>query len=155
MMPATGNFLGDLRDFRKLHRIARAGILTEAVPGSHAVILNLAGLHGRFEKRKCFADTSQEFCLGNFGKLCLRIVQVINVYALDAQIFQAAAELVFQKFRRHAMTSRRNILRAEDSRLNVFAEKIFIGVGGHRTVGRQVAALGAHHDFVAFEALCC
>ena len=45
MMPATGNFLRDLRDFRNLHGIPRVSILPEAVPCGHAVILNLAGFH--------------------------------------------------------------------------------------------------------------
>ena len=45
-----------------------------------------------------------------------------------------------------------DILRGENSRLNVFAEEVFVRVAGHRPVGRQVTAFGAHHDFVSFNA---
>ena len=50
------------------------------------------------------------------------------------------------------MTARRDIFRAENSRLNVFAEEIFVGVPGHGPIGRQVTTLRAHHDFVSFNA---
>ena len=86
-MPAPCNFLRHLRDFAQLQGIARARILPEAIPSGHPVILNLAGLHRRFEKRKCLADAVQEFFLGHFRELRLRIVQVIDIHAFDAQIF--------------------------------------------------------------------
>jgi len=73
--------------------------------------------------------------LEDFRELRFRIVQVIDINALDAEIFQAAPKLVFQKFWRHAMTAGGDILRAEDSGLDVFAEKIFIGVGGMESSG--------------------
>jgi len=52
-------------------------------------------------------------------------VQVIDIHAFDAEIFEAAAELVFQKFWRHAMTAGGDILGSKNSRLNVFAEEVF------------------------------
>src|SRR5258708_31743356 len=151
-MPATGNFLGDLRDFTELHGVARAGIVLEAVPRTRPVILNFASLRGRFEKRKWLADAGQEFLFRNFGELRLRVVQVIDVHALDAEVFQTASELILQEFRRHAVATGGDIFRGEDSGLNVLAEKILVRVGRHGTVGRQVTALRAHHDFLAFEA---
>src|SRR2546427_7593306 len=74
---------------------------------------------------------------------------------MDPQIFQAASELIFQKFRSHAMTAGRDILRGENPRLNVFAKEVFIRVTRHRSIRRQVTALGAHHDLLAFESFCC
>src|SRR5207248_11221127 len=50
------------------------------------------------------------------------------------------------------MTAGGDILGVETSRLDVFAEKIFVGIGGHRTIRCQVAVLGAHDDFVTIEA---
>jgi len=44
------------------------------------------------------ADTDQEFFLGHFRELRLRILQVIDIHACDAQIFQAAPEAGFQNF---------------------------------------------------------
>src|SRR6266571_2837401 len=41
------------------------------------------------------------------------------------------------------------ILGAEHSPLNVFTEKIFVRVGGHRAVRRQITALRAQNDFFA------
>src|SRR6266404_9285801 len=78
-------------------------------------------------------------------------MQVVDVDALDAEIPQATSQLIFKKFRRHAMTSCRNVIRGENSGLNVFAEKIFVRVGRHGSIWSQVAAFGAHHDFFAFE----
>src|SRR3989475_10121820 len=127
-MPASGNFLRDLRNFAELHGVARAGILPETVPRSHPVILNFACLYGRFEKCKCLADAVQKLFLRNFGELRLRIVQVVDVHAMDPQIFQAASELIFQKFRSHAMTAGRDILRGKNAGLNVLAEEILVRV---------------------------
>ncbi len=79
-------------------------------------------------------------------------MQVIDVHALDAEIFQTTSELILQEFRRHAVAAGGDIFRGEDSGLNVLAEKILVRVGRHGTVGRQVTALRAHHDFLAFEA---
>ena len=76
-------------------------------------------------------------------------MQVIDVHAFDAQIFQAAAQLILQEFRRHAMTAGGKVLGGENSVLDVFAKEIFVGVGRHRAVGREVAAFGAQHDFFA------
>src|SRR5436309_8320244 len=49
------------------------------------------------------------------------------------------------------MTAGGDIFGTENSRLDVFAEKIFVGIGRHCSIWRQVAALGAHDDFVTIE----
>src|SRR5260370_19300279 len=49
------------------------------------------------------------------------------------------------------MTAGRDIFRGENSNPNVFAEEVFVRVAGHRSIGREVTALRAHHDFFAFE----
>src|SRR5260370_29533961 len=53
------------------------------------------------------------------------------------------------------MTSRGDVLRAEDAGLNVFAEKIFVGARGHVSVGSQIPSLGTEHDFFATDAFSC
>src|SRR5882762_5503442 len=153
MMPAPCNLLGDLGNFPELQGIPRARSLPEAVPCGHSVVLDFACFHRRFQKRERLADTVQKLFLRNFRELRLGIMEVVDVHTLNTQIFQTAADLVFKKFRRHAMAARRDIFCAENSGLNVFTEKIFVGVGGHRTVRRQVAALCAYHDFVSFKTL--
>src|SRR6266702_695897 len=53
------------------------------------------------------------------------------------------------------MAATGDVLGAEDAGLNVFAEKIFVGVRGHVSVGSQMPALGTEHDFFATDALSC
>ncbi len=49
------------------------------------------------------------------------------------------------------MAAASDIFSRENSRLDVLVEEIFVRVGWHGAVGRQVTALGAQHDFLAFE----
>ena len=85
-MSAPRNFLSDVGDLAQLQGIARPGILPEAIPRGHPVILNLARFHRRFEKRKGLADTVQKLFLGHFRELSFRIMQVVDVHAFHAQI---------------------------------------------------------------------
>src|SRR5229473_2041737 len=83
-MSSSRNFLRDLRNLAELHGIASACIVPKAVPGRHPVILDLARLHCRFEKRKGLADAVKKFSCGNLAELCLRVVQIIDIHAFDA-----------------------------------------------------------------------
>src|SRR5690349_10879138 len=47
------------------------------------------------------------------------------------------------------MTAGGEILRAENSLLNVFAKKIFVWIRGHGPIGCQMATFRAQHDFFA------
>src|SRR2546429_6004641 len=52
------------------------------------------------------------------------------------------------------MAARGKIFRGEDPWLDVLAEEIFVGVGGHGAVGRQIAALGREHEFFPGKPFC-
>ncbi len=80
-------------------------------------------------------------------------MEVVDVDAVDAEVFEAAAELIFEEARRHAVAAADDVVRSENARLDVLAIKIIVGVGGHGAVGRKVAALGADHEFFASVAL--
>ena len=71
---------------------------------------------------------------------------------VDAEIFEAAAELIFEKARRHAMAAADDVVGREDAGLDVFAIEVIVGIGGHGAVGSEVAALGAENEFFAPEA---
>src|SRR6267154_5119329 len=47
----------------------------------------------------------------------------------------------------------RYFVRLENARLYIFAIEVFVGVGWHRTVRRQITPLGTQNEFVAREAL--
>src|SRR5260370_1672169 len=53
------------------------------------------------------------------------------------------------------MAPRGDVLGAEGAGLNVFAEKIFVGIRGHVSVGSQIPSLGTEQDFFATDALSC
>src|SRR5260370_7361361 len=53
------------------------------------------------------------------------------------------------------MATGRDIFRGKNPGLNVFAEEIFVGVSGHRSVWRKISTLGANHDLLALETSCC
>jgi hypothetical protein len=152
-MIVAGDVVGEGDEFGELHGVAGACLLAEAVPGSHAVELDFSGLDHRFEKNECIANTFQEIGTRNFAELRFGIVEVVDVDAINAEIVEAAADLVFEEARRHAVAAADDIVGREDSGLDVFAIEVVVGIGGHGTVGREVAALGAEDEFFSGVAL--
>src|ERR1700747_671529 len=51
------------------------------------------------------------------------------------------------------MAALHDFVRLEDAGLNVFAVEIFVWIGGHRAVGREVAALAAQNELLSREPL--
>ena len=127
-------------------------LLPEAVPRRHAVVLNFSLGGCRFQIHKSVAHTLEKIGAGDVAELRFRIVQVVDVDAIDAEIAEAAGELIFEKARSHAVAAGDDVVGTEDARLDVFAVEIIVGIAGHFAVGRQVAALGAEDEFVAGEA---
>ena len=149
MMTVAGDLLCDCRDFRKLHCIARACILPKSVPGGHAVKLDLAVCYRGFEEMKRFSNTAQELHFRNFTELSFRIMKIENINTIDSQIRQAARQLILQKTRGDAMAARGDILGVKNSALDIFVEKVLIGVGRHFGVGRKVTSFRAHNYLIA------
>src|SRR6266446_8849028 len=77
---------------------------------------------------------------------------MVDVNGVHAEIAQAPVELVFEEARAHAMATLHDFIGLENSRLNVLAIEIFVGVRGHGTIGGEIAAFGAQDEFVAREA---
>src|SRR5208282_769370 len=124
-------------------------VFAESVPRGKAIRADLSFSDGRFEKLERFADPAAEFVHGNFAHLRFRVVQVKDVHAFDAEIRQAAVELVGQVARRHAMAAGCDLLRLENSGLDEFARKIFACVVRHYAVGSQETGLRAENDLLA------
>ncbi len=80
-------------------------------------------------------------------------MQVVDVNAFHTQVAQAPVELVFEELRGHAMAALHDFVGFEDAGLDVLAVEIFVGVGGHRPVGREISAFRAENEFVARKAL--
>src|SRR5580698_4586829 len=131
VMIFTCHVLGGGGYFGELHRIAGPGFLTEAVPRGHAVKLNLSILHGGFQKNERVADAFEEVGARNFAELRFRVVEVVDVDAIDAEILEAAVELIFEEARRHAVASADDVVGRQDARLNVLAIKVVVGIGRH------------------------
>src|SRR3984957_10590936 len=153
VMIFTCHVLGGGGYFGELHRIAGPGFLTEAVPRGHAVKPNLSILYGRFQKNERVADAFEEVGARNFAELRFRVVEIVDVDAIDPKIFEAAAELIFEEARRHAVASADDVVGRQDARLNVFAIEVVVRIGRHRAVGREVTALRANDEFFAGVAL--
>ena len=140
-------------EFGELHGVAGAGFLAEAVPGGHAVELDFSGLHHRFEKNECVADAFVKIGARDFAELRFGIVEVVDVDAIDAEIVEAAADLIFEEARRYAVAAADDVVGSEDAGLDVFAIEVVVGIGRHCAVGREVAAFGAEDEFFAGESL--
>ena len=89
----------------------------------------------------------------NFAELRFGIVEVVDVDAIDAEIVEAATDLIFEKARRYAVAAADDVVGIENAGLDVFAIEVVVGIGRHRAVGREVAALGAEDEFFAGVAL--
>ncbi len=147
--------VGDLREFGELHGISHFGFLSKTIPRGHSVELNFAGVGGGLEIDEGIAHALEKIRGGDFTELRFRIVQVIDVDAIDLQVAEAAAKLILEKARRHAVAARDDVFGGEHAGLKVLAEKIFVGILGHGAVWSQVAALGANHELVARKSFCC
>src|SRR5262249_49857065 len=88
------NVARELLDFRQLHGVACARFLAKAVPGRHSIELNLSSGGRRLEIAKCVAHALEKVRARNFGKLRLGIVEVVDVDTVDAEVLQAALELI-------------------------------------------------------------
>jgi hypothetical protein len=81
--------------------------------------------------------------------LRFRIVQVEDIDAIDAKVGHAAGYLILQETRSHAVAPSGDVLGGKNSALNIFLEKILIGIAGHFAVGRKIAGLGAEYQLIA------
>ena len=114
----------------------------------------MPALGGRFKEDEGIAHTLEKIRAGDFAELRFRIVQVVDVDAFELEIAEAAGDLILEKSRRHAMAAGDDVFRGEDSGLKIFVEKIFVGILGHGTVGREVAAFGADDEFFSGKSFC-
>lgn len=130
----------------------RLRIVTERIPCGESISADFSRRDGGFQKCKCLGDSPAKFLRRNLAQLRFRIVQIENVHAFNSQIAAAAIELVGQVARRHAVAPRRDILRTENTRLDIFAREILVRVFRHLAVGSQESGLGANDDFVARKA---
>src|SRR5277367_3882871 len=152
-MLVTSYVVREGSEFGELHGIAGACFLAKTVPRGHAIKLNLSRCRSGFQKNEGIAYPLQKIRARHFAQLGLRIVQVVDVDALDAEIAQATLQLIFQESRRHAVAAAYKVVRAEYSGLDVFAIEIFRRIGRHCAIGSQIPALGAENKFFARDSL--
>src|SRR5580692_3674960 len=123
-MLVTSNVVRERCEFGELHGIAGARFLAKTVPRGHAIKLNLSRCRSGFQKNEGIAYPLQKVRTRYFAQLGLRVVQVVDVDALAAEIARAALQLSFEESRRHGVAAAYKVVGAEYSGLDVFAIEI-------------------------------
>ena len=131
--------------------IARLGRLAEAVPRGDAVAADAPCGDLLLEQLEGGADAAQELRARHGGELTLGVVDVVDVDRLEPEVREAPPELVLQVARRHGVSAD-HVLGAEDPGADVGVAHVGRGVGRDAAVERDVPALRAHHDLLAWEA---
>ena len=85
--------------------VARRRRLAVAVPRRRAIATDAPGGHCLFKKREGGADARIEFGARHGLQLRLRVVNVINVDAVEAEVLKAARQLIVQIARSHAVAA--------------------------------------------------
>src|SRR3954470_12375827 len=128
---------------------ARIRLVAKSIPSRDAVKAGPLGADGLFEKFKSRAQPSPEFILRNGGQLRLRIVDVINVHAIEIQIAQRLLQLVVEISGRHAVRSAGNVSPRRDACVDEVLFDVTAHVAGRRAIKWQVTTLSANNYFFA------
>ena len=114
-----------------------------------AVIADFAVADVLLERLEGDPNAGEELFPGDLLKLGLRVVDVINVQAAQAEIFSARFQLVLDVGRRHAVTARNDVLLLDDARpeksVHDIAQKIILACR-LLSVERDEPALCSHDD---------
>ena len=149
MMIVAGDFTRDFNHPLERMIIARIRLSSKTIPGRHAIISNLAAGNVLFEHFEGRAQTPPEFIRGNGGQLRFRIVHVINVNALDAQVGQGLVQLILQVTWGHAMRATGNVCEAGDPR----TDESFLDISPHvdrkGAIEREITAFRTNNNFIA------
>ena len=122
--------------------------LTVAIPGGGAVAADFAGRDLGFEHGKCLFDSAVKLRPWPFLQLGLRIVQVVNIDARQAQIAQAPLDLVVEVARRDTVPLD-DLVRTRQAGLDESAVDVSARIRWHLTVKGQIPPFSRDHDLLA------
>ena len=128
-------------------------VVAEGVPGGDAVHADFSRADRGLQRLEGLQQPPVELDRRDLRELRLRVVDVVDVDAVEVEIFAARLELVREIGRRHAVAAGRQVRRRGDAGLHERIDEIALDVGRRRAVEREVAALGRDDDAAPVEAL--
>src|SRR5690606_22322909 len=148
----AADFAGQCGERAEREVLPRVGRDAVAIPGRGAVDADPALVAQRLEQLERRAHARQELGAIDGAELRLRVVQVVHVDALHAEVRAAALDLRAQEGRREAVIASDQLLRPAQARLDealAYVLRVRTRRAGRCAVERDVAALGADDDLVA------
>src|SRR3954469_4381015 len=125
----------------------------KSIPCGHAVEAQNALRDFLLQESKGLFQPLQKDNASDIAQLRFGIVQVEEIDRLESQITAGSFNLIIEKFGGNAMHASRQLLRIENSRLNVLAHEISARIRRHLAIERQVASLGRNKDLIALQFL--
>src|SRR5262249_38051488 len=103
-----------------------------------------------FQHDKSIAQTLTELGSTHTGsELRLRIMDVEHVDRLELQIPPRALKLIFQISRRHAVGASGDLRGGGNPLVDVFSDKVALGIVGNISIEREIARLCTHQNLIA------
>src|SRR5665213_857686 len=124
----------------------------QAVPRCTAIRSDESVAYALLERCKCSVHADVEFITRDCFELLFGIVYVIDVDRPDAEVGDAAFDLIAQEGWSDAVATCHEICRVDDARVEVFSLDIIavlVLAGWRRCFERQVTALGSNEDRVS------
>src|SRR5665213_2041651 len=124
----------------------------QAIPRCTAIRSDEPVTYALLERCKCSVHADVEFITRDCFELLFGIVYVIDVDRPDAEVGDAAFDLIAQEGWRDTVATCHEICRVDDARVEVFSLDIIavlVLAGWRRCPERQVTALGSNEDRVS------
>src|SRR5208337_77487 len=151
VMVFASHFLCQMQNVGQRKGFGRRRAYSVGVPSSRSVPPYLAFRHGFLERRKSRLQPAEEFLAAYLAQLRLRVVNVVDVQCLDADVPAAGVNLVFQVLGGDDMAAGNDLLHADDAGVQEFLLEIGRRVRRFFAIEGQETALGGQDDFVALD----
>src|SRR6476660_5977562 len=138
MMVAAGDFKRDLYQLLHLQVLRLLGTESKTAPGRGAVDADFAAGYLLLKKLECTAHPLEKLRPRDRGQLGFRIVDVIDVDRVEAEVGAAHLEHCAEIARRHAMRTLDQLARPDQSAADVLLLEPRSRIGRHRAVERDV-----------------